>query len=121
MTGVQTCALPIWVPGLLKQWFDSVLLKGWAYGEGGTALAGKDVLWAVTTGGDEEAFTPQGRHGHAFGAFVPAIEQTARFCGMGWLEPHVVHGAHRVDDAALAASARAFRDRLVAWREGGAA
>lgn len=106
------------VPGLLKQWFDAVLVKGWAYGEGGTALAGKDVLWAVTTGGDEEAFTPPGRHGHDFATFVPAIEQTARFCGMGWLAPHAVHGAHRIDDAALAASARAFRARLVAWREG---
>jgi glutathione-regulated potassium-efflux system ancillary protein KefF len=106
------------VPGLLKHWFDVVLLKGWAYGEGGTALAGKDVLWAVSTGGDGQAFTGEGRHGHDFETFVPAIEQTARFCGMGWLEPHAVHGAHRIDDAALAQSAQAFRARLLAWREG---
>jgi len=106
------------VPALLGQWFEAVLVKGWAYGEGGAALAGKSCLWAVTTGGDEAAFTVTGRHGHPFEAFVPAIEQVARFCGMGWLAPHVVHGAHRIDDATLAASALALRARLDAWRAG---
>jgi glutathione-regulated potassium-efflux system ancillary protein KefF len=66
------------VPSLLKHWLDTVLVKGWAFGEGGRALAGKDCLWAVTTGGDAAAFSPQGRHGHAFGDFVAPIEQTAR-------------------------------------------
>lgn len=106
------------VPGLLKHWFDVVLVKGWAYGEGGTALAGKDCLWAVTTGGDANAFSEKGRHGLPFEAFAPAIERTARFCGMGWLAPHVLHGAHRVDDAALARSGQDFRARLIAWRQG---
>ena len=36
------------VPGLMKHWFDKVLEQGWAYGEGGTALAGKRCLWAPT-------------------------------------------------------------------------
>src|SRR5262245_51490007 len=43
------------VPGLLKHWFDKVLARGWAYGEGGTALRGKTCLWVTTTGGDEHA------------------------------------------------------------------
>jgi glutathione-regulated potassium-efflux system ancillary protein KefF len=106
------------VPGLLKHWFDVVLVKGWAFGAGGTALAGKDCLWAVTTGAEAGAFTAQGRHGQPFEAFVPAIERTARFCGMGWLAPHVLHGAHQVDDAALARSGEALRARLLAWRAG---
>ena len=104
------------VPGLLKHWFDTVLVKGWAYGEGGGALAGKDCLWAVTTGGDEAAFSPSGRHAHPFADFVAPVEQTARYCGMHWLPPHVVHGAHLVDEASLAASAAGFRARLEAWR-----
>jgi glutathione-regulated potassium-efflux system ancillary protein KefF len=106
------------VPGLLKHWFDVVLVKGWAYGDDATALVGKDVLWAVTTGGDEDAFSAGGRHGLPLEAFVPAIERTARFCGMGWLAPHVLHGAHRVDDEALARSGEALRARLIAWRAG---
>jgi len=102
-------------PALLKHWFDQVLLKGWAWGEGGVALAGKDCLWVTTTGGDQPAYSAQGRHAHEFEAFVPSIEQTARFCGMNWLEPFVVHGAHEVTDESLRASARALRARLEAW------
>jgi len=108
------------MPGLLKLWMDMVLVKGWAFGDGGTALAGKDCLWAVTTGGDEHAFSPEGRHRRPFADFVAPVEQTARFCGMNWLEPFALHGAHLVDDEALARSAVRFRERLEAWRVGGA-
>jgi glutathione-regulated potassium-efflux system ancillary protein KefF len=104
------------VPAALKHWFDVVLVKGWAYGEGGTALKGKDCLWATTTGGDEHAFSVAGRHGHPFKAFVPAVEQTMRFCGMNWLDPFVVHGAHIVPPEALEETGRRLRARVEAWR-----
>lgn len=123
---LEAAGLVVWLhpmhwygmPGLLKVWMDAVLVKGWAFGEGGTALAGKDCLWAVTTGGDEHAFSPEGRHRRPFADFVAPVEQTARFCGMNWLEPFAVHGAHLVDDGALAASAERFRERLESWRAG---
>ena len=100
------------VPALLKHWFDVVLVRGWAYGEGGTRLRGKPCLWVPTTGGDGEAYTPQGRHGHPFEDFVPVVEQTARYCGMRWLPPLVVQGAHSMPADALEAKARELRDRL---------
>ena len=99
-------------PGLLKHWFDQVLVRGWAFGEGGTALRGKACLWVPTTGGDEAAYSSSGRHEHPFAAFVPVVEQTARYCGMRWLEPFVFHGAHIVDDAALEAAGRQLRERV---------
>lgn len=99
-------------PALLKHWFDTVLVKGWAYGAGGTALHGKDCLWVTTTGGDAEAFTAEGKHGHPFEAFVPVVEQTARFCGMRWLEPVSIHGAHHIPDEELRAAAREVRRRI---------
>ena len=46
------------------------------------------------------------------------MEQTARFCGMNWLPPFVVHGAHIVEAAALAASCRQLRERLVPYAAG---
>ena len=107
------------VPALMKHWFDKVLAYGWAYGEGGTALHGKHCLWVPTTGGDEAAYTPAGMHAHPFGSFAPAIEQTARFCGMRWEPPHIVHGAGTIDDRALAAHAAALVERLAPWREAG--
>jgi glutathione-regulated potassium-efflux system ancillary protein KefF len=101
------------VPGLLKHWFDKVLAHGWAYGEGGTALRGKRCLWVTTTGGDPTAFSPAGMHQHPFAAFVPPVEQTARFCGMEWLEPMQVHGAHRVSAHVLRELAAQYRQRLI--------
>lgn len=100
------------VPGLLKHWFDKVLARGWAYGRGGDALRGKRCLWVTTTGGDEHAFSELGMHAHSFAAFVPVVEQTARFCGMQWLEPFVVHGAHRRPVSELEALALDYRARL---------
>jgi glutathione-regulated potassium-efflux system ancillary protein KefF len=104
------------VPGMLKHYFDVVLTKGWAYGEGGGALAGKSCLWAATTGGDEQAYTGEGRHHHAFADFVAPVEQTMRYCAMHWLDPHIVHGAHERSQEALTAAAADFRERLVRWR-----
>lgn len=101
------------VPGLMKHWFDKVLAHGWAYGEGGTALQSKACLWVTTTGGDEAAFLPTGMHAHVFSSFVPPVEQTARFCGMRWEPPLIVHGAHRVPDRVLAEQAASYRDRLI--------
>jgi glutathione-regulated potassium-efflux system ancillary protein KefF len=101
------------VPSLLKHWFDKVLLRGWAYGEGGTALVGKRCLWAATAGGEPAAYQPGGIHGFPFSAFVPVVEQTARFCGMRWEEPFILHGSHKVPDASLRESAEHYKQRLL--------
>ena len=103
-------------PALMKHWFEEVLVRGFAYGPGGDALQGKDVLWATTTGGDDTAYGSEGRHKHRFEAFAPVVEQTARYCGMNWLAPFAVHGAHEVGAESLAASGRELRARLEAWR-----
>ena len=99
-------------PAILKHWFDVVLVKGWAYGEGGTALKDKDCLWVTTTGGDEQAFSVEGKHAHPFAAFVPVVEQTVRFCGMRWLEPVAIHGAHHISEDEMRAAAQEVRRRI---------
>ena len=102
-------------PALLKLWFDSVLTHGWAYGEGGTALAGKSCLWVTTIGAEPDGYTPAGIHQHPFDAFVPVMEMTARYCGMRWLDPIVVHGAHRISNAQLHEHAVRYADTLRAF------
>lgn len=103
------------VPALLGLWFERVLAEGWAYGEGGRALRGKTVLWVTTTGSPLPTYQPGEMHGHHFQAFVPAVSQTVRFCGMRWAEPPlVVHGVHRLSEAELREAARAYRQRLLA-------
>lgn len=100
------------MPALMKLWLDEVLTHGWAYGRGGTALAGKDLWPVLSTGGSEAAYRPGGYNRHFFDAFLPPYEQTAALCGLRMLPPMVLHGAHAVDDAALAAHAQVYAERL---------
>lgn len=103
------------MPPLMKLWLDEVLTYGWAYGHGGHALRGKD-LWLVTsTGGAESAYHPGGYNRYFFDAFLPPYEQTATLCGMRFLPPLVLHGAHRVAAADLEAHAQVFGQRLASW------
>lgn len=108
-------------PSLLKLFFERVLAKGWAYGQGGTALTGKDCLWVPTTGAEEIEYRAAGRHAHPLNAFEPVVEQTVRYCGMNWLEPFVVYGAHLVPESALLDAGRRLRQRLEQWRARAAA
>jgi len=103
------------VPALMKHWFEKVLVRGFAYGPGGSRVAGKPVLWVATTGGDEAAFSVEGRHHHDFSDFVPVVEETARYCGMDWQPPFILNGAHMVPDATLLAAGNALRQRLEAF------
>jgi glutathione-regulated potassium-efflux system ancillary protein KefF len=91
-------------PALMKHWFDAVLADGWSQAKG-PSLSGKDCLWVTTLGDSEEAG----------GRLTPAVEQIARRCGMSWLDPFVVHGAHALRDEELRDQGRRLRARVDAW------
>ena len=127
-TALQQARLMVWLhpvqwyamPALMKLWLDEVFAFGWAYGPGGQALRGKDLWLAASTGGAEAAYRPDGYNRYFFDAFMHPHEQTAALVGMRWLPPLVLHGAHRVSEAALAAHAEVFAQRLrdyPAWPE----
>ncbi len=103
------------MPPLLKLWLDEVFAFGWAYGPGGRALAGKDLWLAASTGGPQESYRPDGYNRYFFDAFLYPCEQTAALCGMRWLPPLVLHGAHRAGAAELQAHAALFAQRLQQW------
>jgi len=100
------------MPALLKLWLDEVLTYGWAYGPGGTALQGKDLWLVATTGGPESSYHPQSYNRYFFDAFLPPYEQTAALCGMRFLPPLLLHGAHRATEEAVAEHVAVFADRL---------
>ncbi len=89
------------MPALMKLWVDEVLAFGWAYGPGGTALQGKDLRLLSSTGGSAESYSAQGHNEHSIEQFLLPYRQTARLCGMNWLSPLLLHGAHRVSEAEL--------------------
>lgn len=100
------------MPPLMKLWLDEVFGFGWAYGPGGTALAGADLWLVSSTGGSADSYHPQGHNRFFFDAFLPPYEQTAAVAGLRWLPPLVQHGAHRASDAELAEQAQVFGQRL---------
>ncbi|MDE2402033.1 MAG: NAD(P)H-dependent oxidoreductase [Burkholderiales bacterium] len=92
------------MPPLMKQWLDEVLTQGWAYGEGGTALQGKDLWLVASTGGYEGADT-----------FLPPYEQTAAVCGMRFLPPLILHGLNALSDADLQTHITVYQHRLASY------
>ena len=125
---LQTVRLIVWqhpiqwysMPALMKLWVDEVLAFGWAYGPGGTALRGKDLWLVATTGGPEDSYHPDSYNRYFFDAFLPPYEQTAALCGMRFLPPLLLHGAHRAEEAEVAAHAQVYADRLAShphWPE----
>jgi glutathione-regulated potassium-efflux system ancillary protein KefF len=103
------------MPPLMKLWLDETLAFGWAYGPAGEALRGKDLWLVASTGGPEDSYRPDGYNRYFFDAFLYPYEQTAALLGMRWLPPLVLHGAHRISDAELAAHAALFAQRLAQW------
>ena len=104
------------MPALMKLWVDEVLSFGWAYG-GGQALAGKDLWLVATTGGSEQAYHPSGYNRYFFDAFLPPYEQTAALCGMRFLPPLVLHGAHSISEAEVEQHVDVFAQRLQSYPE----
>ncbi len=103
------------MPPLLKLWLDEVLAFGWAYGPGGTAVRGKDLWLAATTGGPEDSYRPDSYNRYFFDAFLPPYEQTAALCGMRFLPPLLLHGAHKAGEAELAAHAERYVGQLARY------
>lgn len=99
-------------PALLKQWQDDVLTYGWAYGSTGRALAGKELLVAVSTGADS-----YGRgDSYSVNELLLPFQATADLCHLTYLEPFATTGALSIPDEALAARAREYATVLTAPR-----
>ncbi len=86
-------------PSMLKQWFDLVLEHGWAYGTKGDKLKGKWLMCAISCGGSEQAYQPDGRNRYTIRQMLAPVEQTARLCQMEFLPPFVVYGTHKLQDS----------------------
>lgn len=80
------------VPPLLKKWMDDVFTYGFAYGETGTSLQGKELMPVVTTGGLREMYVAGGAINFTISEFLRPVQQTAIYCGMNYKTPFIVFG-----------------------------
>lgn len=97
------------VPPLLKLWFDEVLEIGFAFGEKGTALAGKKCLFSFTTGGPATAYREGGSNLFPIDDFIKPWQATANLCRMEWLPHLVLHHASRVEETTTVEHAQKLR------------
>ncbi|MFH2008485.1 MAG: NAD(P)H-dependent oxidoreductase [bacterium] len=104
-------------PAILKEWQDLVLEHGWAYGHAGTALHGKLLLNAITTGGPEQAYRKGGHNRFTMRELLAPLEQTAILCGMTFLPPFVVHGTHLLEAPGIELAAEEYRRLLEGFRD----
>ena len=103
------------MPPLMKLWLDDVLAFGWAYGTGGTALRGKDLWLVATTGGPADSYRPTDYNRYFFDDFLPPYEQTANLCGLRFLPPLLLHGAHRAEEPEVEAHVAVYAQRLASY------
>lgn len=99
-------------PALMKEWMDTVLGKGFAFGKG-RALQGKSWRSVITTGGQKEAFSAQGYNQYPLEQILQPFELTAKLCQMNWIEPLVLYWARNVDQAHRIEHAQVYRHWLM--------
>ncbi len=107
-------------PALLKEWIDAVWLHGFAYGKGGTALTGKTLFVACSSGSPEADYRHEGSHYYSMLEFLRPLERTAALCHMAWAEPFIMHQSRLRDDDSLAAEVSRYRQRLIELAGSGA-
>ena len=104
-------------PALLKEWMDLVLEHGFAYGDT-SALRGKRLFTAITTGGGADAYTKEGFNRHTIHELLAPFRQTAQFCDMEYLPPFVVHGTlQNPDEGRFRQRAEDYREALIGLRD----
>ena len=102
-------------PALLKEWIDTVLEYGWAYGAGGTALQGKELVQAISSGGPEFAYSSEGYNRYSMADLLRPFERTAALCGMTYRPPFLFQGVRLKTTEEVSAHAAAYRRWLDAY------
>lgn len=92
-------------PSLLKQWQDSVLSYGFAYGSEGNKLHGKELLLVISSGGPAQAYQAGGNNHYTMSELTRPLQATANLCGMHFLPSFLLQGMMSLTDEKLQKSA----------------
>lgn len=101
---VLVLQFPIWwlgMPAIMKGWIDRVFAIGVTYGGGRWfdrgMMRGKRAMLAVTIGGTEQAYSPEGIYGSADELLRPINHGILAFCGFDVMEPFFAFAPARKD------------------------
>lgn len=100
-------------PALLKEWQDVVLSYGWAYGQSGTQLHGKEFVLAVSTGGPADAYRSDGYNRFTMEELLSPFRAMANLTGMTYLPSYIESGVRTLTVEQLRASAELLVNHVV--------
>lgn len=106
-------------PALLKEWQDEVLAFGFAYGEGGNALRGKDFLQVLSAGGPGDAYQRAGYNRFTMLELLRPFEATAELCGLNYHQPFIVPNARQLTRDEIDVYAQDYRRLLLSYLQNG--
>jgi putative NADPH-quinone reductase len=95
-------------PPLVKEWLDTVLERGWAYGPGGRQLHGKEFGVAVSTGSKAEDYKADGRYAATMDDLTAPFRVLATHVGMSYLPGFYLNDVRAVSDEQLLVAAREY-------------
>ena len=98
-------------PAAVKQYLDDILTRGWAYA-GASALEGKPVIFAISTGGMADAYRSDGQNKFTMTELLAPYIATANMTKMVWNEPFVVHGVRYLNEQELEDASLAYKELL---------
>jgi NAD(P)H dehydrogenase (quinone) len=124
ITKLERCDLlilqfPLWwfgLPARLKGWVDRVMAMGRVYGGGkwydAGVFRGKRAMLALTTGGPDSIYQPDGLNGDIHQILYPINHGILRFTGFDVVPPFIVWGPAHLDPAARRQALAAYEARL---------
>lgn len=96
------------VPAFFKKWMDDILEPGWAFGPGGEALKGKELVIATTIGGPELSYQAGNYNNFTLSEFLKPLHQTANLTQMNFLSPFKVFESVVLTEEQIQASAKDY-------------
>ena len=105
-------------PSIIQEWCGLVLEHGWAYGAHGHALKNKFILHAISTGGEDSTYSPQGSNIYTIDELLSPFKAMAKLCRLNYLPPFMVMGMHRgLSDSKIKEYTEDYRRMLIALRD----
>ncbi|WP_329903584.1 NAD(P)H-dependent oxidoreductase [Porphyromonas pogonae] len=81
-------------PYMLKKYMDEVFTLGWAYGEGGDKMEGKEIGAAVSCGSPSSAFSTQGTQLHTLEHYLFVFDGIAAFLRSKYIGFHAFYDTY---------------------------
>lgn len=107
-------------PAMLKAYQDEVFTYGFAYGNAGDKLNGKEFKIAVTVGAPDYAYQEGAWNKKSMNELLSPFQSMANLTGMKYTRAFKVHGAAAISEEELLQKAKEYKNELLddSWDNG---